>query len=79
MNIVDDLKRINGVGDDTIFGAKDYAIRVWIDPLKLSKFSVTTTDVINAIKEQNNQYSAGKIGQEPIKDKQMFTYTIQNS
>ena len=77
MNIVDDLKRINGVGDATIFGAKDYAIRVWIDPLKLSKFSLTTTEVISAIKEQNNQYSAGKIGQEPIKDKQMFTYTIQ--
>ena len=77
MNIVDDLKRINGVGDATIFGQKDYAIRVWIDPLKLSKYSLTTSDVANAIKEQNNQYSAGKIAQEPIKDKQMFTYTIQ--
>ncbi len=77
MNIVDDLKRINGVGDATIFGAKDYAIRVWIDPLKLSKYKLTTSDVISVIKEQNNQYSAGKIAQEPIKDKQMFTYTIQ--
>ena len=77
MNIVDDLKRINGVGDATIFGAKDYAIRVWIDPLKLSKYKLTTTDIINVIKEQNNQYSAGKIAQEPIADKQMFTYTIQ--
>lgn len=77
MNVVDDLKRINGVGDATIFGQKDYAIRVWIDPLKLSKYSLTTSDVANAIKEQNNQYSAGKIAQEPIKDKQMFTYTIQ--
>ncbi len=77
MNIVDDLKRINGVGDATIFGQKDYAIRVWIDPLKLSKYSLTTNDIANAIKEQNNQYSAGKIAQEPIKEKQMFTYTIQ--
>ncbi|MDD2291621.1 MAG: multidrug efflux RND transporter permease subunit [Aliarcobacter sp.] len=77
MNIVDDLKRVKGVGDAMIFGAKDYAIKVWIDPLKLSKFSLATTDIINAIKEQNNQYSAGKIGAEPIKDKQMFTYTIQ--
>ena len=77
MNIVDDLKRINGVGDATIFGAKDYAIRIWIDPLKLSKYKLTTSDVISVIKEQNNQYSAGKIAQEPIKEKQMFTYTIQ--
>ena len=77
MNIVDDLKRINGVGDATIFGAKDYAIRVWIDPLKLSKYKLTTTDIINVIKEQNNQYSAGKIAQEPIADKQMFTDTNQ--
>ena len=77
MNIVDDLKRVHGVGDATIFGQKDYAIKVWIDPLKLSKYSLTTSDIANAIKEQNNQYSAGKIAQEPITDKQMFTYTIQ--
>lgn len=77
MNIVDDLKRVNGVGDAMIFGAKDYSIRVWIDPSKLAKYSLTTTDVINVIKEQNYQYSAGKIAAEPIKDKQMFTYTIQ--
>ena len=77
MNIVDELKRVKGVGDAEIFGAKDYAIKVWIDPAKLSKYSLTTTDLINVIKEQNNQYSAGKIAAEPIKDKQMFTYTIQ--
>jgi multidrug efflux pump len=77
MNIADDLKRVNGVGDAIIFGAKDYSIRVWIDPSKLAKYSLTTTDVINVIKEQNYQYSAGKIAAEPIKDKQMFTYTIQ--
>ncbi len=77
MNIVDDLKRVQGVGDATILGAKDYAIRVWIDPLKLSKYGLTTTDLIGAIKEQNAQYAAGKIAEEPIKNKQMFTYTIQ--
>jgi multidrug efflux pump len=77
MNIVDDLKRISGVGDATIFGAKDYAIRVWINPEKLSNFSLTTTDIVNAIKEQNEQYAAGKIAAEPIANKQMFTYTIQ--
>ena len=77
MNIVDDLKRVDGIGDAIIFGAKDYAIRIWIDPLKLAKYNLVTTDLINAIKEQNNQYAAGKIAEEPIANKQMFTYTIQ--
>jgi multidrug efflux pump len=77
MNIVNDIKRISGVGDATIFGQKDYAIRVWIDPEKLSNFSLTTTDIINAIKEQNQQYAAGKFAAEPIANKQMFTYTLQ--
>lgn len=77
LNLVETLKRVKGVGDAMIFGAKDYSIRIWMDPLKLSKYSLATTDVISAIKEQNNQYAAGKIAAEPIAHKQMYTYTIQ--
>ncbi|MFY9089028.1 efflux RND transporter permease subunit [Arcobacter aquimarinus] len=77
LNMVETLKRVEGVGDAVIFGAKDYSIRIWIDPLKLSKYSLATTDVITAIKEQNNQYAAGKVAAEPIANKQMYTYTIQ--
>jgi len=77
LNLVETLKRVNGVGDAIIFGAKDYSIRIWIDPSKLSKYSLATTDVISAIKEQNNQYAAGKVAAEPIAQKQMYTYTIQ--
>ncbi len=77
LNLVESLKRVNGVGDARIFGAKDYSIRIWMDPLKLSKYSLATTDVIAAIREQNNQYAAGKIAAEPIANKQMYTYTIQ--
>ena len=77
LNLVESLKRVKGVGDAMIFGAKDYSIRIWMDPLKLSKYSLATTDVIAAIKEQNNQYAAGKIASEPIAEKQMYTYTIQ--
>ena len=77
LNMVETLKRVDGVGDAVIFGAKDYSIRIWIDPLKLSKYSLATTDVITAIKEQNNQYAAGKVAAEPIANKQMYTYTIQ--
>ena len=77
LNMVETLKRVEGVGDAMIFGAKDYSIRVWLDPSKLSKYSLATTDVIAVIKEQNNQYAAGKIAAEPIANKQMYTYTIQ--
>lgn len=77
LNLVESLKRVKGVGDAMIFGAKDYSIRIWMDPLKLSKYSLATTDVISAIKEQNNQYAAGKIAAEPIAQKQMYTYTIK--
>lgn len=77
MNIVDDLKRVKGVGDVRIFGAKDYAIRIWIDPLKLKKYSLTVSDLIAAVREQNEQYAAGKLSQEPISGKEMFTYTLE--
>lgn len=77
LNMVETLKRVEGVGDAMIFGAKDYSIRIWIDPAKLSKYSLATTDVITAIQEQNNQYAAGKIGAEPLENKQMYTYTIR--
>ncbi|MCD6654708.1 MAG: multidrug efflux RND transporter permease subunit [Sulfurovum sp.] len=76
INITDDLKRVKGVGDAVIFGAKDYSIRVWIDPEKLSLYGLTAKDVINAVKEQNAQYAAGQFGAEPLNEKQMFTYTI---
>ena len=73
MNIVDDLKRVKGVGDVQIFGAKDYAIRVWIDPLKLKKYALSVSDLIASINEQNEQYAAGKIASEPISEREMFT------
>ncbi|MDD5158341.1 multidrug efflux RND transporter permease subunit [Sulfurimonas sp.] len=77
MNIVDDLKRVKGIGDVTIFGAKDYSIRVWIDPSKLKKYSLTVNDLVATIREQNEQYAAGKLAAEPISNKEMFTYTIE--
>ncbi|AXK49138.1 hydrophobe/amphiphile efflux-1 family RND transporter [Aliarcobacter trophiarum LMG 25534] len=77
LNMVETLKRSEGVGDAMIFGAKDYSIRIWMDPAKLEKYKLTTTDILTAIKEQNKQYAAGKIGEEPILNKQMYTYTIK--
>ncbi|MBY0260976.1 MAG: efflux RND transporter permease subunit, partial [Phycisphaerales bacterium] len=65
INILDALKRIPGVGDVQVFGAKDYAMRVWINPERLAQKGLTVTDVADAIREQNAIFAAGRIGQRP--------------
>ena len=77
VNVLDDIKRIPGVGDAYIFGNQDYSIRVWLNPDRLANYSLTVTDVVNAIKSQNNQYSAGQLGQEPTTDNPVYTYTVR--
>jgi multidrug efflux pump subunit AcrB len=66
LNIKDDLARVKGVGDVTFLGARDYSMRVWLDPTKLASRQMTASDVIKAIKEQNVQVAAGRIGQPPV-------------
>ncbi len=76
VNVLDLLKRLPGVADATIFGARDYSMRVWLRPDRMAQLGVTTTDVANAIRAQNNQYAAGKIGQEPATAGQPLVYTV---
>lgn len=76
LNIVDELKRVPGVGDVTIFGAQDYSMRVWIKPDRMAQLGLTTADLSNAIKAQNAQNAAGKIGQEPAPSDQQLVYTV---
>ncbi len=76
LNIADELKRIKGVGDVTIFGAQDYSMRVWLKPDRMAQLGLTTSDVASAIKAQNAQNAAGKIGQEPAPADQMLVYTV---
>ncbi|WP_374276973.1 efflux RND transporter permease subunit [Azonexus sp.] len=76
LNIVDELKRVKGVGDVVIFGAQDYSMRVWLKPDRMAQLGLTTSDVSNAIKAQNAQNAAGKIGQEPAPTEQVLTYTV---
>src|SRR5690606_38971374 len=64
VNLIDELKRIPGVGDATLFGS-GYAMRIWLQPDKMAQLGVTPTDIANAIRAQNQQYAAGKIGAEP--------------
>ncbi|MBV8796489.1 MAG: efflux RND transporter permease subunit, partial [Hyphomicrobiales bacterium] len=65
LQILDQLKRLPGVGDVQMFGERRYSMRVWLDPDKLANLGVTAVDVQNAIAEQNVQVAAGKIGQSP--------------
>ena len=76
LNVLDELKRIPGVGDATIFGAQDYSMRIWLRPDRMAQLGVTTTDIANAIQTQNAQYAAGKIGQDPAPDSQQLVYTV---
>jgi len=76
VNVLDVLKRIPGVADALIFGARDYSMRVWLRPDRMAQLGVTPTDVAGAIRAQNNQYAAGKIGQEPAAEGQPLVYTV---
>ncbi|MEA2039136.1 MAG: multidrug efflux RND transporter permease subunit [Thermodesulfobacteriota bacterium] len=76
INIVDILKRLPGVGDVQIFGEKKYAMRLWLNPDKLTSMEMTAMDVIAAVQEQNVQVAAGKIGDTPSPPGQTFTCSI---
>jgi len=76
VNVLDDIKRIKGIGEATVFGAKDYAIRIWVNPEKLAFYNLTAEDISSIISKQNNQYSTGRVGSEPIKEVTPFTYSI---
>ncbi|ENF9405943.1 efflux RND transporter permease subunit [Campylobacter jejuni] len=79
LNILDELKRIPGVGDASAIGNKNYSMRIWLEPDLLNKFGVTANDVINAVNDQNAQYATGKIGEEPVVNKspQVISITMQ--
>ncbi len=72
----DELARLQGVGDITYLGQRDYSMRLWIDPDKLAAKGLSATDVVSAITQQNAQIAAGQVGQPPAPDGQAFQYTI---
>src|SRR5664279_1172782 len=76
LNVLDQLKRLPGTTNVQIFGAKDYAMRIWVKPDRLAQLKLTPGDVVAAINEQNAQFSAGKVGQAPISKNQELVYTI---
>jgi len=76
INVVDEIKRIPGVGDAAVVGARDYSMRVWLQPDRLAQLGLTTAEVVAAIRAQNNQYAAGKVGQDPAPPGQQLVYTV---
>ncbi|HEV8061301.1 MAG TPA: efflux RND transporter permease subunit, partial [Gemmataceae bacterium] len=76
IQIRDELSRLPGVGDITYLGQRDYSMRLWLDPQKMASYSLNAQDVINAVQAQNIQVAAGRIGQPPTSDAQVFQYII---
>ena len=77
INIEDELARIPGIGQVKIFGAANYAMRVWVAPDTLAKLQLTVNDIANAIAAQNVVNPAGRLGDEPAPPGQQFTYTVR--
>ena len=71
----DPLARVNGVGDTQVFGSQ-YAMRIWVDPLKLNNYALTMADIRAAVIAQNAQVSAGQIGAQPAPKEQMLNATV---
>ncbi len=76
MNVLDVVKRIPGTTNVQIFGAKDYAMRIWVRPDRLTQLRLTTADLVAALNEQNAQFAAGKVGQTPTGGPQELVYTV---
>src|SRR5574341_927536 len=76
MNVLDLLKRVPGTTNVQIFGAKDYAMRIWVQPGRMTQHRITAADLIRAVNEQNAQFAAGKVGQAPAPRGQELVYTI---
>ena len=76
LEIKDPLTRIEGVGSITVFGSRDYAMRIWLDPQKLQARGLLPSDVMDAINQQNRSVASGQLGIPPVASEQAFQYTL---
>jgi multidrug efflux pump len=76
LNVKDELARLDGVGDVQLFGLGDYSLRVWLDPNKIASRNMTASDVVRAIREQNQQVAAGALGAPPSPSATSFQLSI---
>lgn len=77
VNIVNPLTRLTGIASVTVFGAGQYAMRMWLDPAKLANFNITTQEVYDAVNQQNTVNPAGQTGAEPVPPGQQMTFTVR--
>ncbi len=75
--IKDELKRVDGVADVSVYGAGDYSMRIWLDPTKMAGLNVSTSEIKTAIANQNTQVTAGALGALPTKEKQALQITLK--
>src|SRR5207253_11129811 len=76
IQLKDELSRLNGVGDITYLGQRDYSMRLWLDPAKMATRNLTASDVVAAIEQQNTQVAAGQLGQPPMDSGQVCQFTL---
>jgi multidrug efflux pump len=76
VNVLDELRRVPGVGAADAFGAREHAIRIWLKPDRLAELGLTPADVARAVREQNTQSAAGRLGDEPLDEKVDLTLTV---
>jgi HAE1 family hydrophobic/amphiphilic exporter-1 len=78
INVVDTLFRVPGVGDVTVFGATQYAMRIWVNPDVLAKLGISVTDIANAVRQQSTVNPSGQVGAEPAPTGKEMTYTVRS-
>lgn len=76
LNVIDELVRLPGVGEASLFGSQDYSMRIWLETDRLARYNLTPADVANALREQNAQFAAGRLGGQPAPPEVAFTYAI---
>ncbi len=76
LNVLDLLKRVPGTTGVVNWGAKDYAMRIWLKPDRMTQHRIATADIVRALNEQNAQFAAGKVGQSPAPPGQELVYTV---
>src|SRR5699024_7018162 len=77
LNIRDQLSRIGGVGNVIVFGGSEYAMRIWVNPDRMTMLNVTASDVLAALRGQNVQVASGNLNQEPNTDTGAFRINVQ--
>ncbi len=77
LQVRDVVARVNGVGNTTLFGVREYSMRAWLDPAKIASLGMTAMDVVNALTQQNIQVAGGALAQPPVSNKEAFQTSLQ--